>query len=265
MPFLVINGVEFPVAVDSFTEVPREVGQTVNAFDGSPIRSRQSTKRDLEFSSRPLDAESGIAWEKFIRGEGEWFSFSTLYGSKGTPPGAGYSGTLDSGNGVVGGNALLLTSGTHTYAMSPSSSSWTVALWHSTSATPGTGYSHYVVTSDATKWVNGARNDAASTTFVSVSSGVVTLTGASNTRFDKLMVLPFVVPTSWGSEFYDELVTARSYVEMFIPELMVYGDGVSEGFFRQMLGEVSSTEVIRGASSGGLAYLRRLTVRLSEV
>lgn len=258
MPFLSINGVEVPVAVDTMTEEVREVGATIQAFSGALVRSRIATKRDIEFEIPLIEPVLSGQWERWIRGEGEAWNFTTLYGSKGTAPQSGYAGVIDAGTGIGSTASLLVSSGSHAYRVAPSGSSWTIAFWYS--STSPVSYTHYVITSAGKKWVNGVRNDAASTAFVAVSSGIMTLTGGANRRIDNLFAFPATVDDSWPPDFYGTagagLVAAGTASP---PYLTLTGDAILETT-RTAMGEVSGTSVI--AASG--ATRRKLAVRLSQ-
>jgi hypothetical protein len=259
MPFLSANGLEIPVAADTMAESVREIGQTVQAFSGTLVRSRQTVKRDIDLELPFLEPVLSGQWERWLRGEGEAWNFVNLYGSKGTAPESGYSGTIDAGNGVSGA-ALLVSSGSHAYRIAPSGSSWTFAIWYSNNATPGTGYSHYVVTSAGKKWLNGVRDDAAVTTWAAVSSGILTLTGGSNRRFDNLFAFPATPDDSWPPDWYGSagagLVAAGTARPPF---LTLTGDAILETT-RTALGEVSTTSVV--IAQGGSR--RRLTASLRQ-
>jgi hypothetical protein len=258
MPFLKLSGLEIPVAVDTLAESVREIGQTVQSFSGALVRNRQTTKRDLEFETSFLEPVLSGQWERWVRGEGEMWTFSTLYGSKGTAPETSYSGSIEASTGVGGSSCLLVSSGTHAYRVAPSGSSWTIAFYYST--TSPSSFTHYVITSAGKKWVDGVRNDSASTTFVAVSSGIMTLTGGANRRMDNLFAFPATVDDSWPPLFYGTAgngIVASGLAAM--PTLYLEGDVILETT-RTALGEVTDTTVTAAEGS----TRRKLSVRLSQ-
>lgn len=255
--WLKINSINIPVADETFDEGVREIGDITTAFNGAMIRSRRTTKRDMTFDTIWLESNEDAAWERFIRGEGEFFSFSTLYGSKGTAPDVGYSGVVEASNGPSGAPSLLVSTGTHVYTCLPSGGPYTVSLWYSNNSTPGAGYSYYTVNSASQKWVNGSRNDAASTTFMSVSGGKLTLTGGANRRFAYIHVFPWTTPTSWPPVFFSGDIAAGLVAQ---PSLRVTGDAIADGSARSMLGSVEGNT----ARVGGTSSVRRLKVTLTE-
>ena len=261
MPFLKLSGLEIPVAVDTLAESVREIGQTVQSFSGALVRNRQTTKRDLEFETSFLEPVLSGQWERWVRGEGEMFTFSTLYGSKGTAPEAGSSGNIEASTGVGGSSCLLVSSGTHAYRVAPSGSSWTISFWYSSTLTPS--FTHYVLSHSGVttkKWVDGVRNDSASTGFVAVSSGIMTLTGGTDRRFDNLFAFPATVDESWPPLFYGTAgngIVASGLASM--PNLYLEGDVILETT-RTALGEVTDTTVTAAEGS----TRRKLSVRLSQ-
>lgn len=258
MAFLVINGIEIPVAVDTLTEEVREIGATIQAFSGASVRSRIATKRDLEFEIPPTEPVLSGQYERWIRGEGETWLFTNLYGSKGTAPESGYSGSISSGTGISGSNSLLVSTGTHQYRIASTGSSWTISFYYS--STSPVAFTHYTITSAGKKWVDGVRNDAASTTFVSVSSGILTLTGGANRRWDNLFTFPATVDDSWPPLFYGTGGIGQvASGQVLPPVLNLSGDVILETT-RSALGEVMGTSVVAAEGS----TRRKLTVRLSQ-
>ena len=258
MPFLVVNSIEIPVAVDTLTEEVREVGSTIQAFSGALVRSRIATKRDLEFEIPLTDNTLSGQYERWLRGEGETWLFTNLYGCKGTGPESGYSGAIDTGTGISGSNSLLVSSGTHQYRIAPSGSSWTISFYYS--STSPVAYTYYTITSAGKKWVNGVRNDAASTTFVSVSNGILTLTGGTNRRWDNLFAFPATVDDTWPPLFYGTGGIGQMATGTVLPPyLNLSGDVILETS-RSAMGEVMGTSVV--AANG--TTMRKLTVRLSQ-
>lgn len=255
MSWLTVNGIEIPALVDSASESRREIGETSPSFNGTMRKSRQSTKRDISFETPPLSGADAHAWDMLLRGVGEQVSFfDTFYSSKGLGPSVGYTAELSGGMTYhLGfGFQMLFFDGAKTISYAADLGLvWTVAVWYG----PDGDYHHYLVDSDGRKWVDGVRNDGASTTFISVSSGTCTLTG--NTVFaDSLLLLPYLVPTTWPPV----LGTATTAFSD-LPELFLSGDVVPEASSRTAFGEVS-LKVVRTASANNE---RVLSVSFSEV
>ncbi len=261
MAFLTVNGIPSTCAEDSLTETLREIGSTAAAFDGTITKTRQSTKTDLKFGTIPLSSADALAWSNLLRGKGETWSFTShVYGSKGL--GASSLANYSVGAGGKFGNGLALGSGTGTASfVAVLGSIWTAAFWLSVN---GAASDHYIIDSTGRKWFNGVRNDATSTSaFFAVTAGTAVLTNASGFTnvYDDLVLLPYLVPTSWP-EVWGIATTASSS----LPSLTIAGDIVSEASTRTCLGSVESTKPLRGTLSGVTAATHRvLDVALVEV
>ncbi len=209
MSWLTINGIETS-GIASIGGAPagthRDIGAQHEAADGSLSLTRQVRKRDLKLETVPLSGSDAYAWESLLVGEGQAWSFNaSLYGSKGTGPststGASSSATFPKFG--AASCRLTATTGTVSYVALPiDGADWTVAVWRSTN---GTTWNHYVVTSEGQKWVDGVRNDAASTTWLTVttSTGTVKLDAAGTTTdIDDLVVCPYVWLDDWAAQVY---------------------------------------------------------------
>ena len=97
-------------------------------------------------------------------------------------------------------------------------------------------WTHYAVNSLGQKWLNGVRNDATGTGFLSVStSGDVTLT---TNFYDDVVAFPAVMPTTWPPLLF---ATGRAFPPL--PRVEGYGDvfpGSSASAPVLLRGEVSS-------------------------
>lgn len=260
MAFLSINGIEFPVAHGSYSETPREIGDTRTAFDGTLRKTRRAVKRDVQFESVPMSSADALAWDYLIRGIGEYWAFdSTLYGSKGS--------YYSSVSGVVaasttyhkyGAGCLQLTSpASITYAPSGASSTWTVCVWRQPSV--GT-WVHYVIDSSGRKWVDGVRNDAASTTWFTGGSSFTIATIGADMSYDDLVYFPALMPTDWPAA-----IVAAGVAFGSTPTVKLTGDAVPETSIRYALGGCEA-EFDRAYVSGSWNNaLRKLKVKLQEI
>lgn len=232
----------------------RDIGEEGLATDGSMRVTRLTRKRDLKFKTIPLSAADAFAWESLLIGEGEVWSFdASLYGSKGLGPFASAGATVvGTGAPKFGAKMLNLaaTSGTISYMAAINtfgvvSTGWTVIVYRSTDA--GTTWTHYVVRSDGAKWVDRVRNDAASTTWLTVGmDGKVTIanvTGAA-VNYDDLTILPFDVLASW--------IPALGWIAFCpLPYLDLDGSFIPEQTRRRVLGHVTDT-ILKAAGSSKL-------------
>lgn len=235
----------------------RNIGGEAIATDGTLRVTAKARKRDLKFKSVPLTVATSFAWASLISGEGEVWSFdSSLYGSKGSAPSTNVGCTFELSVPKYGAGRLNVpaTTGSIAYpitVMVGDSTKWSAAFWRSTDS--GATWTHYVIRSDGAKWVNGSRNDAASTTWFSVttSTASITNTTGSAVKYDDLVLLPFLVLDDWPSQMYSAGV---AYVPA--PYLDLEGDLIDDGT-RRVLGKVTEAFV---KTAGGIR--RKLEVEL---
>lgn len=221
----------------------REVGDTAQSTNGALRLTRQALKRNLVLRTVPLTIATAYAWECLLTGEGEVWSFdSSLYGSKGTGPSANVGCTAPASSPKYGAGRLSVpaTTGSISYPFASSYGStadWTVLVWRSTNG--GSSWTHHVIRSDGSKWVNGVTSVAA-TTWLSVSSGTATIanTTGSAVEYDDLVVLPFAVPDAWPADVY-----AAGAAFPPLPYIDITGDLVPEQAARRVLGSVSESIV----------------------
>jgi hypothetical protein len=264
MPFLSANGIELPVAPDSFEERVREVGFTGPAYSGALRKTRRAVKRDCTFETPPMLASDALAWDMLLRGMGEAWSFdSHLYGSKGTGPSSNTAtqsaGTAKHGAGCLrfsGAQAIAIP-----VALDPSLEAYSVMYWRRTDAA-GT-YVHYIHnhnTGAESAWVNGVFGMGPEIFTPTASSVAIE---DSDSRLDDLVILPFSVPEGWVLPLYAE-ASARAFFSL--PRLRISGDAVSEASSRTCIGDVSSSRLLQGVVGGAWhTNLRKLSVTLSEV
>lgn len=265
MAWLAISGIDLS-AIAATAQDPkgdrRDIGEAAEASDGSWRVTRQTRKRDLSFLSIPLAGSDAYAWESLITGEGHHWTFdSSLYGSKGMGPTAGFVASQTAGTPKFGAGVLRVTAttGTITYAAAVNSAggtgAWTVMVWRFESGV----WHHYVVTSAGHKWLDGVRADGTSTTWLSVSGANVTITNTAGAAqdYDDLVVLPFAVLDAWPPLVF----AAASIAFSDLPFLTVAGLLVPEAATRKMAGTCSIAGVKR-AGSGLAKDVQALQVEL---
>lgn len=241
MSALKLCGIEVDAVVAASSDLQqstRDIGEAAEAADGSAYISRSATKLDFGFRTVPLSLTAAFAWWSLFRGEGEAWSFdANLYGSKGTGP-SGTTGTAvqSAGSAKYGAGKLALSaSSSITWAATTRNvfgrtSDWTVCVWRNA----GT-WTHYVVNSAGQKWVDGVRDDAASTSFLGVSSGNVTLSNSSGSvTFDDLVIVPYVMPSDWPPQIH-----AANAAFAALPVLSLTGDFVTEQATRAVIGKAT--------------------------
>lgn len=244
MSALKLSGIELDAVVaasEDIKQTTRDIGEQSEASDGTMHQTRSARKLDFAFSTVPLSLAAAAAWWAFLSGEGEAWSFdANLYGSKGSGP-SSTSGTVfqSAGAAKFGAGKLSLTNAASiTWAGAAKNSfaradTWTVSLWRNAGS-----WTHYVVNSAGQKWVDGVRNDAATTTFLSVSSGDVTLSNSAGTvTFDDLVVVPYLMPTDWPAQ-----LAAAAAAFGPLPAHLLTGDFVTEQSSRLVLGSAKESQ-----------------------
>lgn len=255
MAFLTINGLTVPARNDTAPFELRGVGGEDDlAYNGTPILSRQRQVVDISFESTPLSLSDALAWAGLISGEGEVWSFdSTLYGSKGLGPNSATGLSVGTGK-ISNGLNIAANSPARTAVFEAGlPTKYAVLCWYKLGAG---SWAHYVVQytgSTTQKWVDGTRNDAASTSWLTVSSSV-TLTGdtVSITYVDDLVVLPYCMPTSWPAIIYARTNGGTPFSALY--NLAAGGDAVWEGGSRTVIGVVKGITT-RRSSTGVLATI----------
>ena len=260
MAFVLIQDIPLAIADGGARQEIREIGESSRAVDGTLRKTRVTSKKSWNLETNWLDPEDAKAWLALIRGEGHVVGFdSTLqeYSSKGLPPTSG-SYTVNASGGKFGGCVTLpATTGTIVYTPAGLGSEWTVAVFRYETAT----WNHYVVDSSARKWMNGTRNDALSTTWLSVSSGVVTLANVSGSAvdYDELTILPFVgESTEFGA--YWSLNASTQWADL--PRLKLQ---VSGGTVCTVVGSVADVQYEQASVNGTWTVLQKLSLMFEEV
>lgn len=263
---LTINGLTVPAKEGTYNETPRDIGEQTIALDGSQRRTRIASKRDCSFDTYALPVATSLAWELLLRGFGETFEFnSSLYGSKGTGPTLVGSVVASATYAKFGAKSMKVPTGagpanTAQFVFATPTAS-TVCCWQKYDNSDP--WQHFVVTSTGKKWVDGSRNDAASTTWLTLSSGTVTFTGTITSEdmfVDDFVWLPFEVPTDWPPVW-----GVASSAFSLLPFLTLAGQAVGEASTRSVIGNVSASPKFYANSTGSLGLHQELSVELIGV
>ena len=253
MAFLTINGWEVPVKIDSLQEEPERIGPRKRAIDLTLRTSTRGIKRTWKFETPPLRPDVAAALVGLLQGRGHYWSFDEdLYSSKGLGPVAGYNATQSTTGGKYGGK-VDVTSLSYAAGLP---AKWTILV----ARRSGTVWENYAVRSDGAKWLNGVRNDALSTTWLSVANGVLTLTG-SPTSYDELIVLPYLAVEAQIQAFHTRAAPFSSLPRLILSGNMLGNDTVL------VEGDVTDVKYVPFRDSDGVWYDngQALTVELLEV
>lgn len=259
---LLLNQLPFTVRDGSATKgAPEEIGgANVRSYGGSLMSSRRALKRSYTAESPLMSEADALAWQSLLMGEGHHFSFdSGLYSSKGLGPDAGYTASQNTSASKFGAGQLSVddTDGEITYA-AQLGSVWTLMFYRFESA----AWVHYVITSAGSKWVDGVQDDMATTTWISVSSGSVTITNATGSAvlYDDLVAVPYLFLSAWPA-----LRSAATAAWGATPSLAATGELIKGGSatVRAQLGD---TKITQGLLSGAWEQnLHSFPVTLTEV
>ena len=253
MAFLALNGIPVPVTEGRRRQV--SIGTDSRAFSGAYRLGRRAVRQEWEFKTPPLPADEVLALRGLVAGDGHTLAFEgDLFSSRGLGPGTS-AGLVYQG--ARFGRGLNLSVG--------ASASWPVQLgarWttlHHVYSVAAGGWLHAINRSDGKRWSQGTPSESAGG--LSVSSGVLTLTGAINaSSFDDVAALPFVVPDAWVPHLVG-WHTARPWSAL--PFLMATGDfAITEA---KVLGEVRDGEFVEFSHHGTRVVGERLEFTLREV
>jgi hypothetical protein len=279
MPFLAINGVEFPVKDGTYAETLREVGSSTVAYSGALRRQRRALKRDVRFESSPMSGAEAEMWTAVIASLGQSWSFETasgLYSSKGLGPSAT--------SGTAATNASTYKTGAASLRLSQPSSSitytWgtgtapgrTLALW---SLREFGSWNHYIFddTHASGHWLNGVWTASAAPAFLNTFSATTLLLNNVDTNhrfFDDMHLWPFslsdvpaATATAWASAIYTAASAGAAAGES--PKLLLTGDAVEDATPRTCIGRVDEAKLMQGVYPSAWATdLRVLAVTLEE-
>ncbi len=263
MPFLALNGITVPVRIGDASRELLEIGERTRARSGVSRMQRIVTKRLHKFRTPPQTAADALAFTGLIQGDGHvWISGGlTSYSSKGLRSSAVVGTVAFNAPSVVkfSASVLSLSGGGALASISYQpevGTDWTVMVWRTTNN--GSSWTHHIVRSDGTKFVNGVSSGAA-TSWLTVSAPNLTLSDTSSptpVKYDDLVFLPFLVPASWAPT-----IAARTSGWPLIPTLTATGDGLA-GTTQSVHGSVVSLDLVQGS---GVSNLHSLSFELYEV
>jgi hypothetical protein len=264
MSFLTLNGIAIAVSEGHAKKSAKEIGDRADAFDGTPLLSRQRIRREYEVDSVPLVKTEAWALENFVLGAGHHWSFdSHLYSSKGLGPNV-FTGTTAGSVAGKYGNKLTLaaTTGQLNYpaAVAEGNGDSTVLVFRFESG----AWHHYIVRSDGSRWYDGVLGAGGATaSWLTVSpAGSVTLTNSTvNAQdYDDLVALPFKIPDSWVAGLY-AYHAAQAFSDL--RRLTMGGDFVQATV--SVVGELTGDSIRKATISGTKQATRSLSFKLTEV
>lgn len=244
MAGLTLNGIEVPVLRNGLSLGWTVIQDKARSYDGTWRKTEYARKREWKGEIKPQSQALTDAFRNLIRGIGYTWSFDAdVFSAQGLAANGGHTATIVAGGKY--GSLMRVPAATTITWPTNLGSNWTVVVWRLESAV----WHHYVATSGGHKWVDGVRNDAASTTFISVSSGSLTITGATSlTDFDEMAALPYLVDDTWPPFMYTE---DNTRARTALPRLSANGDLVFNGP-TSVVGEPGDSDVLLFSSAGSI-------------
>jgi len=257
MPFMTLNGVTVPVAADSFVDVYERTSPiSVRSAGGVRLDSMQRNPATWSARTTIRSRDEINALRRLVDGHGHIWGFndSSSLSSTGLAEDVGSVFTLNASGGKFGGRCTV-SSGQAFYAALgermfdrpwTSSRGWTIACFKKLAAGDGgdgSTYFHHVATgavtvtrgasanpASVTQYRNGAAGSFSMGNWISVTTdGRIGIHGYSNANataaydYDELLVLPFVLPSTWAAGLY-AFHNANAWPS--IPRLRLGGDCV---------------------------------------
>lgn len=262
MSFLTVNGIVLSVEDESLSLETREVGERGYSWDGTPWASIRDRRLSWEFDTSPLPQDTAEAWTALLTGWGYTWDFEDdTYSDQGLAATIVGGAAVSTEQKKYGAKSLKLpqhVGGSDSSAAWTvgTASRWTIVVWYYRN----TIWTHLVIRSDGAKWVDSVRNDGASTAWIGISAGVLTVTAddSFNTYVDDLLYLPALVPTDWPAQMY-----ARATAIPSMPYIGVDGDMVRGTAELTVLGQVSGAKVGQGNIGGAWTSAgEKLSVKL---
>lgn len=218
MAFLTLNGITAPVQEGKWQKSADVIGASARSVNGKLRSTFVANKRKFNGTLIPLDRDTADAWRRLLLGEADYLSWdASLYSGKGVPPNAGNAATIENGTPLFG-NYVNTNGSALSYTFGGTTVNWGVSVWKHN----GLLWDHYFVRNNTAKWLNGVRNDATPTPFLTVGiNNTVTL--AAGAIYDDLFFMPFYPPDSWPVDIF-AASTAMNY-----PELNAAGNAIDGG------------------------------------
>lgn len=211
-----IAGFEVPVAREAFSFSSSPLGGGGVGVTGRSLGGHIATTEEIQAGTPLIPAAEARAIEALCRAKNGavWHCNNSLFSSAGlsltTTP------TFQASEKKFGTHAISLASAASHVSVCTVGALYTVSAWVKVGAG---AWQHQILRSDGAKWVNAARNDAA-TLSIAVATNVFELQddGAATTYFDELVWLPFEIYADWGADW------PQAEVFSDLPDLDITGD-----------------------------------------
>lgn len=265
-----VNGIECHVLSGSASHKPNPFHDDTRAEDGTLLFNRQTIKESFRFTIAHRTPSEAIAWRQLLMGEGQVWNFdTTAYSSKGVAPTSLAFWSIGA-TAKYGAGALQLTALTGSVVfpaiVSPlkgGNPRTSIAFWRRVGAG---AFQHILLTSDGDAFVNGSLSGSPFSTWgvtFTSATGVWTLAAdaASTTYIDDVVIVPFVIPSTWVADWYGYGSAFSQLAQLFIDGDLVDANLIT----RTVIGKVSDVLPMMAYSGAFYQSLRTLEVELEEV
>lgn len=263
MPYLTLNGVTVPVAVDSVSMSYEGIGgEEERSPSGELTGGPTTTKRAWRMTTTPVPVSEVDAWVGLIEGKGHTFPFDAdLYSTRGRGTSSG-TADIDLSEMKWGpGSARVTGLDTVTWAVG-FGTAWTAMCWYNPDSTP---WSHSFATSTGTFLVDGSPSTIPETLCVVIGGSLVIgdsdgIFTATFMYFDDAVALPYAAPASWSAALVAQH-NAASWSAL--PRVLAGGTFTTTPV--AVRGKVTGSKVIRCTLDGELTSGHMLEFTLREV
>ena len=275
MAFLTISGFEIPISAGGVSLNREAYGRQSVSYGGAQQPQRWGTTRAFDLSTPVTTRAKARALSGLIAGDGHSMPFdSTLYSSTGLGPNPGYGITMSATGGAVGGYVQVTGGQSLTYTFKHNFDRTMMVCKYD-----GAAWNHYALTYDystaiTVQYKNGAVHTPVVgddiNNFFSYNStfGYWQLEGknsagvASDSRYDQLVIAPYVMSADMIAAFDTEILTAGLSFSP-IPLLRVSGDMIPDGP-QLYVGSTSESEYQVAAIASGDLIALDLSFTLTE-
>ena len=274
MAFLTINGYDVPIANGQASLNYQKLGRQSRSYQGVLSGTYRARVREWTLQTDIMDEANIEALVGLIDGTGHTWTFDNdLFSSKGLGPNSGYSVTVSTTGGKVGGFMTVATTtniGWNTFGVNVP---YTVMVWKKDL---GGNWQHYAINTTGDQFKNGASHTPVAgdniTHWFAYSAGSITLVGKEidgtngAAHYDELVAVPYIMPLAQITAAYNENVAGRGH--SLLPAINITGDCVSTTYSGPvpMIGNVGNNTFIQAQYGASFqSNLRRVNFTLSEI
>lgn len=242
MAFLTLNEIEIPVLDGAASRQRVLIGEKARALDGTLRSSVVARKEQWTVRTPPVTPDLAAAIVGLVEGQGHSFPFDTdLYSAgKGLPVHSSALAVISASSPKFGAGCLSLAADGYVTYRTALGGEWTVGVWRD----GGGGWTHWLVTSKGAVYQDGSHAGPAPSWLEVDALGNVTIVDSLGARYDDLVCLPYVVPTSWA-EVWGTATEAFSA----LPRLRLSG-GIVRGAVYQVEGTLAGEPFVQAQLDG---------------